>query len=278
MAASQQPPVAPPVTKPPGGYGGAVASKVSTKGADCLELLQDEVEHALKQCTIEKLQRVKELKGSSVMLGNFVVQGTARLHKKTCTFQVGVTFSWELMEQFGGSLGFKGSVEIADFTHNDKAPKIVVNGPRGVRDREKFRYAIEWMKEQGASIIAGYLDGPELATAVVNEASDDDEEDAQEPATSAQPAVPEAKPQVGDMTAWAEEWLTGRLCALTLNLFGGLIVAKISSCQVSGHASRSSSSDGPRTSYELRLECTWSATASNGGPGGGEGSDRKSVV
>lgn len=67
------------------------------------------------------------------------------------------------------------------------------------------------------------------------------------------------------MTSWACSWLKGKLDGLTMNLFGGLASGALSDTQISGDASVSVRKGRPIALFQLRIECTWTVTASTAG-------------
>lgn len=241
-------------------------------GKSCLPALKEEIEHILKLCTVEELRQIKtkNVNGCSVLLDKFEVKGEANVSKQKCCFKVSLSFTWEVIDTFGAHLGVTGSCKVLEFKHQDTAPEVKVrvsNEGRGVQAQAMIR----WMKDVGAGKIGTCLNGPELSDAVLQEeTASSDEDAAAEVKTSKKSEV--LHPQFRDMTEWATTWLMHRLSALTVTLFGGLAIAKLSSPKVSGSASISSLEGQPRLSYQLQIECAWSVAASMAGAGAAEGS------
>merc|ERR1712118_490981 len=93
------------------------------------------------------------------------------------------------------------------------------------------RTAVDWMKHKGASLIAEFLNGTQLSSAVV--AAGEPIPEQKSPSTDACQREIEA-PQ--DMNRWAEDWITRRLESLPIRLFGGSATAALTSPIVSGSA------------------------------------------
>jgi len=238
------------------------------KETRCIGVLQSEVEHALKQCTVEKLRKVGKLGGTSMLLDNFLIEGEAICTKFVCTFNASVSFTWEALDPFGGFLGVSGSGHAAAIASTEQSPKVVVRvSPCG---GAQARAAGEWMKQHGACLISECLKGEILAAAVLSaklleSVDSDSDSDAAE-----MKAVAKNVPQLlqeRSMTKWAEAWVIQKLENLSVSLFGGLACATFSSPRVSGNASISPADGKLTTLFNLRVECDWVVTSSTKGVG-----------
>jgi len=230
------------------------------------------VEYALKQCTVEKLKNIAALGGASVLLGGFSINGEATVMKRTLHYKVSVSFTWEILDQFGGMLGVEGMGEVFELTQ-EELPKVVLKVPkgRGVLAGVQAK-AIEWMKKDGASTIGECLKGEYISAAVLSA----------EPLHSAANAgcascikqcvkkadkLPNMLPEKM-MTEWALGWIEQKLSCLVVRLFGGIANATFSLVKVSGDARIRVDH---RPIFKLCVECTWAVKTSNGGKGDAQG-------
>lgn len=241
-------------------------AKAPQEERPCLDLLQGEVEHALKQCTVERLNRIAQLSGSSMLLGDFDVKGEATVEKRTCRFSASVSFTWEALDAFGGLLGARGVGHVSELTQDSTSPHVVVKTSSGSGVQAKA--AGEWMKRHGSGIIAESLKGEVLSAAVLSAAQMHADPDMPEVAQLAKAeTAPGVLKDVEDkpMTQWSETWIMQKLGGLTIRLFGGMATATISTPQVTGDASLSVREGRVVSRFLLRVECTWVAAVSAGG-------------
>lgn len=215
------------------------------KAVDCLEEVEYEIEHALKQCTVSKLKSIASINGSSVLLSDFSVKGVANMEGGCCSFKVTIHFTWEVMDAFGGFLGATGTGEVSQFTQEQSL--AVVTMKSSGRGSLPARTAGDWMKQQGARIVGECLNGHEISSVVASEW--------EEPETEA-PTVP--------LTQWAEEWLQQKLSNLTVKLFGGSACANFVKPQISGDVSSSVQDGKPIPIFKLRVECAWNIVTATG--------------
>jgi hypothetical protein len=219
--------------------------------SDCLELVEDEVEHVLKQCTVKKLKSVAAIGGSSVLLSDFTVSGSATITKACCRFKVSISFRWEILDAFGGFLGATGTGDIVDFTQDQTSANVRVKASRG--GSRQAQSASEWMKQHGAALIGECLVGEDVANTVVSDWKDMASEVTTEPKTPAGPPL-----------EWAQTWLESKLSGLTVKLFGGSASASFSRVKISGDVSLSSKDGMPTSAFKLQVECAWTITSATG--------------
>jgi len=244
----------------------ATSAKAPQEERPCLDLLQGEVEHALKQCTVERLKHIAELTGSSMLLGDFDVKGEATVMKRSCCFSVSVSFTWEALDAFGGLLGARGVGHVSELTQDSASPNVVVKTSSGGGVQAKA--AGEWMKRHGSGIIAESLKGEVLSAAILCAVQTHDFPDMPEVAQLAKAeAVPRVLKDVENkpMTEWSKAWIMQKLGGLTVRLFGGMATATISTPQVTGDASLSVRKGQVVSQFLLCVECTWVAAVSAGG-------------
>lgn len=236
------------------------------KEKDCLNLLRAEVEHALKQCTVERLQKIPPLQGASVLLSDFAVKGNACIKKLTCHFAVSVTFSWEVLDAFGGLLGVRGTGDILELTPEEVLPRVAVKA--ATSPGAQAGRALEWMRHHGVHAIAECLSGKHLSEAVLNIGGGITADDGQSTEQHAEvPTMLEGK----STKEWAHAWLTQKLGSLNVKLFGGLANAAFSSPQVSGDVSFSTQQGEPIMLFKLRVLCNWVVMGSTGGTAQAQG-------
>lgn len=218
------------------------------KEFECLEEVEEEIADALKQCTVRKLKDIASLGGARVLLSDFAVNGEAIIKKRCCEFKVSVTFTWEVLDAFGGFLGAKGGGQILGFTQDDSSPEVTIRASTSGSVQAKT--AVEWMRRHGASLISESLIGKDVCEAVLSEWED--------PATD---AMLETQPSPNldreALTQWAQEWLQQKLAALSVKLFGGSASAVFATPQVSGEVAMSVKDGLPVVAFQLRVECTW---------------------
>lgn len=224
------------------------------KVLDCMDFLRDEVEHALKQCTVRKLQGVRALGGCSLLLDDFIIEGEASVSKGVCSVNATVSFTWEVLDCLGGLLS-AGGAGLAQLSTLGTAgtPSVEIEVAGLVRASAQAQAACAWMKKQGACAISECLSGEGLATAILASVLAEK--------AAAVPTVLEER----SMTQWAEAWIVQRLAHLTVRLFGGLASASYFSPRVVGDASFSLRDGKLAPLFQLRVECDWTVTASAGG-------------
>jgi len=227
----------------------------------CLDLLQAEVEHALKQCTVEQFKNIADLRGCTILLGSFAVKGEATMTGRSCRFKASVSLTWEALDAFGGQLGASGTALVPELTEAEMSPHVVVRSSPG--GAAQSRAVAEWMKRRGAQLIAAALSGEVLGEAVASAGKLEEDSDtggsAQSPG-QAQKKAPKQAPRLLEdkcMKQWAEAWLAQKLGSSTVRLFGGLAIASLEGTEVSGTASVSGSTAAPTMSFHLRVACTW---------------------
>eukprot|EP00928_Gymnodinium_smaydae_P044819 TRINITY_DN29910_c0_g1_i1.p1 TRINITY_DN29910_c0_g1~~TRINITY_DN29910_c0_g1_i1.p1 ORF type:complete len:447 (-),score=57.90 TRINITY_DN29910_c0_g1_i1:155-1426(-) len=211
---------------------------------ECFDLLEEEIEHALKQCTVKQLRSISAIGGCSVLLSDFEVEGTAHMSKHACSFKASVSFKWEVMDPIGGFLGAGGVGEVANLTQQSESPKVSIKAPSSGSARAKA--ACEWMKQRGGPIIAECLNGEQLSSAV-HSSFDEVAEEEEANATSQQ--LP---------SQWAEEWLVQKFSTLNVKLFGGSACVSFSKPNVS----MSDVDSRDVAALRLSLTCPWVMTAS----------------
>eukprot|EP00929_Paragymnodinium_shiwhaense_P083813 TRINITY_DN4478_c0_g1_i1.p1 TRINITY_DN4478_c0_g1~~TRINITY_DN4478_c0_g1_i1.p1 ORF type:complete len:447 (+),score=129.03 TRINITY_DN4478_c0_g1_i1:59-1399(+) len=212
---------------------------------DCLEEMEDELEHLLKQCCLEKLRGISRLQGASILLDDFTVEGVAWTQNQTLRYNVSVDFTWDVMDGIGGMMGVEGSGRITGLGDEDVGePKVTIRSTRrrqvGVQAK-----AAEWMEQEGSRIIAAFLKSADIAQAVLS--SLEDEEDR----GPSKPAPPKKLQQERDVSSWANQWFAQRMGALVVKLFGGLAQTSFSAPTLSGTAVVSVERQ-PRFQLELR--------------------------
>lgn len=208
---------------------------------ECLELVQEEVEYVLKQFTVQKLKSIAAIGGASVLLSDFAVEGQANIKGDCCRFQASISFSWEVMDAFGGFLGSTGTGEVPDFTQNEVSPKVTIKASKN--GSRLAQAAGDWMKSKGACLISECLNGKDIAATILSE---------WEPPEIEAPRVP--------LTQWSKTYLEEKIASLNVKLFGGSACATFSSPKVSGEVSTSTKGGKPDAAFQLRLECVWSIT------------------
>lgn len=218
---------------------------------ECLEMVQDEVEHILKQCTVTKLKAIAAIGGSSVLLSDFSVEGSANIKERCCDFRVRIWFKWEVLDAFGGFLGATGHGEVLDLTPDQASPKVVIKVSGGGSSIAKA--AGEWMKRQGAGLVSESLNGQQLSVAILSAWDDMVASEKSEAA-----ALLEKKP----LKEWAEEWFVQKLSGMNVKLFGGSAHATFASPKVSGEFSVSMQQGKPIVAFQVRLECSWTIVMS----------------
>mmetsp|Transcript_39626 Transcript_39626/g.72299 ORF Transcript_39626/g.72299 Transcript_39626/m.72299 type:complete len:420 (+) Transcript_39626:60-1319(+) len=233
----------------------AAAQPAHAEEKPCMDLLRSEVEHVLRQCTVERLKAIPELRGVSVLLDGFTVTGEASVKNGMCCFKAAIDFTWEALDGFGAMLGAKGTGHVADFTQ-EQLPNVVIRS--SFAGSPPAKAASQWVKQEGASRIAEFLHGEQLSLAVAE-------------AVKLQPAPLMEMPEKS-MTQWAEAWIPEKLNSLTVRLFGGIASATFSEPHVSGNASVSLREGKPIAKFHLQLKCEWAVTASNAGVGEARGS------
>eukprot|EP00931_Biecheleriopsis_adriatica_P100858 TRINITY_DN76099_c0_g1_i1.p1 TRINITY_DN76099_c0_g1~~TRINITY_DN76099_c0_g1_i1.p1 ORF type:complete len:444 (-),score=124.24 TRINITY_DN76099_c0_g1_i1:347-1642(-) len=229
------------------------AESLSGERIECLELLVEEVEHCLKHCTVKKLRGLADLRGGSIVLDDFDVEGEATAKGGECCFKVSVSLTWMAMDPFGGQLGACGTVSVAELTHNDTLATVQVKTSAG--GSTQARAASDWMKRKGASLVAECLNGTLLSAAVSAAAP----EPRAAPSGKQQEDRRLPKPQVEKrcMAEWAKEALASKLSSLSVKLFGGLVSARLNSPQVLGTTSISASAGEVAAEFLLSVDCTW---------------------
>jgi hypothetical protein len=221
--------------------------KEQPRDIDCLDLLQDEVEHVLKKCTVDKLKSIAPLGGCSVLLSNFSTKGAASIREKTCNFKVSVSFEWEILDAFGGYLGSSGRGEVLNLTIGDP-PKVMIKSAAGGGAQAKK--AGEWMKRHGASVIAECLNADDIGAAVRSAWEEN---------------AAETKAELPNLDIdWAASWFQQKLSSLSVNLFGGLASANFTKPCVSGNLSVDVLQGAPAAIFNLRISCEWLVAASTG--------------
>ncbi|CAJ1350213.1 unnamed protein product [Effrenium voratum] len=195
------------------------------EGVDCIDLLSQEIEHALKQCNVEKLQKLPQLSGGSILLDSFGISGEATATRAECQYKVSISFDWAALDAVGGQLA-TGGCFIADLTPH-AAPQVAVEGDAGPPHAEAAK---KWMRKEGALLIAAALDGPALCAALT--------------AAASAAAKPLLKAEVNE---WARSWLGTKLPQLSVRLFGGTAVV-LSEPIVSGEVPC------------ITLDCSWRAS------------------
>jgi len=228
-------------------------------GYNCLEELTDEVEHALKQCTVERFKNIAELRGASVILRDFCIDGSATYTNESCCIKCYLRFRWEVLDPLGGMLGATGTIEVAELTQEAAPAKVSVKVAHV--SGAQARAAGDWMKRAGLSIIAECLHGQRLCAAVAAACQ------ARSAANSGSHLTFPVPRDFGQkcMINWATAWLAQKICTLHVRLFGGLASAALSAPEVSGDASLSVCDGKPVVSFRLRVACTWVVTSSSGG-------------
>jgi len=212
---------------------------------ECLELVQDEVEYVLKQFTVKKLKSIAAIGGASVLLSDFAVEGQASIKGDCCRFQASISFSWEVMDAFGGFLGSTGTGEVPVFTQDELSPKVTIKASKnGSRPAQA---AGDWMKSKGACLISECLNGKDIAATILSE---------WEPPEVEAPKVP--------LTQWSKTYLEEKIASLNVKLFGGSACATFSSPKIFGEVSTSAKGGKPNAVFQLRLECMWSITTVTG--------------
>jgi len=215
-----------------------------------LEVVQEEIEHALKQCTIAKLKSISAIRGCSVMLSDFSVEGNATMKKSSCNFRVKVQFKWDVMDAFGGYLGAMGHGEVSELTQEQESPKVLIRASSCASSQAKS--AGEWMKRHGADLISECLSAEHLRDAILSNWEELAEEDA-----SASQGMPEKKP----INEWSHEWLTQKLSNLNVKLFGGSACATFAAPEISGDFTVSEQQGTPVPVFKVQLQSTWKLTA-----------------
>merc|ERR1711865_1180689 len=113
-----------------------------------------------KQCTVSKLKCIAALGGASILLGSFAVSGKAFIKKEKCHFEAAVSFTWEVLDPFGGFLGATGTGQVVGFTQEQSSAKVTIKAsPAG---SAKAKAAGDWMKQKGAALISESLNGEEI--------------------------------------------------------------------------------------------------------------------
>eukprot|EP00930_Biecheleria_cincta_P022656 TRINITY_DN16518_c0_g2_i1.p1 TRINITY_DN16518_c0_g2~~TRINITY_DN16518_c0_g2_i1.p1 ORF type:complete len:446 (-),score=87.04 TRINITY_DN16518_c0_g2_i1:340-1629(-) len=240
-------------------------SEKQNQSVDCMHALREEIEHRLKKCTIDRFRAVRDINSASIQLSDFQIDGSATLEGATCNFQVRATFKWEAFDGIGGRLGVTGTGEVSGLSDEQELPQISMRRLSTGGVSPQGRAASEWLQKKGVKELASYLRGPEIAAATAESARLEPESQAQsqQPASQA-PTLRKMSEQ--DATLWAKAWLTRKLEAATVRLFGGSATGTLSSPEVSGSVSLTwSTSNKLAATLALRLECSWVVAAGGGG-------------
>lgn len=258
-------------------------SQNCSQSVDCMDALREEIEHRLKKCTIDRFRTISEINCASIQLSDFQIDGSATLEGATCHFQVCATFKWEAYDRIGGHLGVTGTGEVSSLSHEQETPQISMRRLSTGGVSPQGRAASEWLQKKGTKELANYLRGSELAAAAADAARLDAEQPELQ-AQSRQSAIQATTPRKmsgQDATLWAKTWLTRKLEAVSVRLFGGSATGTLSSPDVSGCVSLAmSTSNKPTATFALRLECCWIVAAGGGGEARGSlsvdlGSDQR---
>lgn len=220
---------------------------------ECLEELEEEITHVLKQCTVSKLKSIAPLGGASVLLGDFAVVGETGINKRRCRFRVSVSFTWEVLDAFGGFLGARGSGKISDFTEEQALPDVTIR--MSTSGNAQAKAAGEWMRRQGAVLISECLNGADICEAVLS--------DWEEAASDAAPETAAPLDQEA-LTQWAQDWFDQHLANLTVKLFGGSASAAFANPRVSGEVAMLSQNGALAAVFQLRVECAWTIATATG--------------
>jgi hypothetical protein len=238
-----------------------------------MDVLREEIEHRLKKCTIDRFRAIRDINSASIQLSEFRIDGSATLEGATCHFQVSASFKWEAFDGIGGRLGVTGTGEVSGLSDEQEMPQVSMRRLSTGGISPQGRAAGEWLQKKGTKELASYLRGPELAAATAESAK----LDAAEPKVQAQsqqsalqaPTLRKLSEQ--DATLWAKTWLSRKLEAASVRLFGGSATGTFSSPEVSGSVSLAmSTSNKLAATLALRLECCWFVVA--GGSGEARGS------
>jgi hypothetical protein len=226
---------------------------------ECSEFLEDEVEHALKQCAVTELKSIAPLNGASVLPSDFVFEGQAHIKESTCNFKASVSFKWEMLDTFGGFLGASGTGKIAEVTSEHESPTVAID----VRSSGSLqaKAAGDWMKQHGSRLISECLNGKNLSRKVFSAW----DEAAWDTDSTSQCTVSEPKKLDQDsLNAWAKAWLKQKLESLVVRLFGGAACATFSALHVSGEVCISSKEDKSASEFKLEIDAAWSIATSSG--------------
>jgi len=214
---------------------------------DCMNLLKEEIEHAMKECTVDRLKSIASLGGCSVLLSEFSVEGTASIQEQKCDFNVSVSFDWEILDTFGGYLGSQGHGEVSGLTTGG-TPRVLIKSVAGGGTQAKN--AGEWMKRHGACLVAECLKTEDLGAAVLSAS--------EETRAFAIRDIPNL--DIG----WAAAWFQQKVPSLRVNLFGGLASANFLNASVTGNLRVEVQKGAPFAVFNLRVSCEWLVASSTG--------------
>lgn len=249
-------------------------SENHSQSVDCMDVLREEIEHRLKKCTIDRFRAIRDINSASIQLSEFRIDGSATLEGATCHFQVCASFKWEAFDGIGGRLGVTGTGEVSGLSDEQEMPQVSMRRlSSGGSISPQGRAAGEWLQKKGTKELASYLRGPELAVATAESARLDAAQPKLQDQSqqSALQAPTPRKLSEQDATLWAKAWLSRKLEAASVRLFGGSATGALSSPEVSGSVSLAmSTSNKLAPTLALRLECCWVVVA--GGSGEARGS------
>lgn len=230
------------------GQTGKLESVPAEPELECFGVLKDEIEHALKQCTIKQLKSVAAVGGCSVFLSSFAVEGEASMTKQVSRFKASVSFKWDILDEIGGFLGASGAGVVSSVAPEQAAPNVAINVL--TNGSLKAKSASEWVQRRGACLISECLNGKQLGAAICGHWG----EVATEDALAAVAKSPSSRQALHE---WAEEWLVRKLTTLSIRLFGGSARATLMNPQVRIYKMDRAGD------FQLGLECKWCISNSN---------------
>lgn len=172
---SSEPEPAKPVASDNGAYGSIWnANSWHWEERNCLEMVSAEIRRALENCGKTHFQHVRELDGSGAVLKDVEVKGEAnillRRGKRFVNYEVDVSFKWEARDEFGHTLGVKGTGEVSSLTHEeDETPEVVIKLSAGAcgSNVNAGKAVGGWLKQKGARHIGESIAGEKITPVVL---------------------------------------------------------------------------------------------------------------
>lgn len=143
----------------------------------CTEIAKKSVFGALASAEAGCLRYVREIEGASVVLKDIEVTGKAaiwiRKGKRILSLDISVAFNWDMKDEFGGSLGAKGTGKSGTITEDDDGPsKVEIKVSSSSFGGKEARKACDWLRSHGVILIGECLHGQELARAILTADAD----------------------------------------------------------------------------------------------------------
>lgn len=136
-----------------------------------MDLVCVQVQNTLQQCSDEKLKYVPALGGVSFAVSCVEVEGDAsfalRRGKRILCYEVAVSFKWVAQDEYGSSLGAKGTGSVSELTQEEDSPHVVVEVSTTCSGGGEAKAAGRWMQQHGSGAIGEFLSGPRLSSAIL---------------------------------------------------------------------------------------------------------------